>query len=51
MTCYVDRCSDGITGLKDQGTINLIVSELIINYNDLFREEAEPDPVETWVRI
>lgn len=44
-----NRCGDGIAGLKDQGTINLIVSQFITKYNELFREDDEAEPEETWV--
>ena len=44
-----NRCGDGIAGLQDQGTINLIVSTFISKYNELFREDEEVDPAETWV--
>ncbi|XP_076443279.1 protein FAM13A-like [Babylonia areolata] len=42
------RCGDGIAGLKDQGTINVLVSQFITEYNQLFREDDEVEPVETW---
>ena len=44
-----NRCGDGIAGLKDQGTINLIVSQFITKYNELFREDDEAEPEERWV--
>lgn len=46
---FVIRCGDGIAGLKDQGTINLIVAKLISKYDELFKDEDEPAPIETWV--
>ena len=48
-TFLCNRCGDGIAGLKDQGTINLIVSQFITKYNELFREDDEAEPEETWV--
>ncbi|KAK7507959.1 hypothetical protein BaRGS_00000924 [Batillaria attramentaria] len=42
------RCGEGIAGLKDQGTINLIVSQFITKYDELFKEDDELDPPETW---
>lgn len=42
------RCGDGIAGLKDQGTINVIVSQFITKYDQLFKEDEELHPAETW---
>ncbi|KAL8593269.1 hypothetical protein ACOMHN_009923 [Nucella lapillus] len=44
----VFRCGDGIDGLKDQGTINVLVSQFITEYKQLFRDDDETDPVEIW---
>ena len=43
------RCGDGLIGLRNQSTINNIVSSFITHYDKIFKEVYEEYPVDAWV--
>ena len=41
---YVQRCSNGLEGLKDQGITNYVTKSFIQDYDALFLKDGEISP-------